>query len=480
MLDYIYELLVSFNDVFKKLLILVILFFGIYFTIKMKFIQFTHFKHAFKVLNMKKEGSEVGLSSFQVLCTSMAARVGTGNIAGVAVAISYGGPGAVFWMWVTALIGMATALIEATLAQVYKRKDLDGQFIGGPSYYMQHGLNKRWMGLLFSVLLIISYGLAFNLVQANTIGVALTHTFSIGSTPIAISLSILVALVIFGGIRSVANIASTIVPFMALLYMFMSFYVVITNIEDFPAVIWSILHEALNFHQMIVGGSAAVIFNGVVRGLFSNEAGMGSSANIAASADPNPDHPASQGFVQMLGVFFDTIVICTASAALIMLTDMHNHAGDGGIDLILSAVGKELGAWSSVLLTLILFLFCFTSIVANYTYAESNIAFIFDGNKLIINFFKLVLFLMVAVGVYSKMPVVWKIADISALLMSSVNLAALWMLSSVSLDVVNDYIKQKDKNKIPVFNVESIPSINDPNSEWSAGKHSNKIQSFDT
>ncbi|MCF1439429.1 MAG: amino acid carrier protein, partial [Shewanella sp.] len=296
---------------------------GLYFTLRLAFIQITYFKHSLKVMSKSRQGCDHGLSSFQVFCTSMASRVGAGNMAGVAVAIGAGGPGAVFWMWLIAMLGMATAMIESTLAQVYKTRDQDGQFRGGPAYYMERGLGQRWMGVLFSIFLIIAFGLVFNAVQANTITNAMEVVFNISPLYMGIFLVITSAFVIVGGLRKVAKVSEVIVPVMALAYIFIAFVVVITNIEKLPDVFMMIFNSAFGWQEATAGGVAYTVAQamqaGIARGLFSNEAGMGSAANVAASASPNPNHPASQGLVQMMGVFSDTIVICTATAAIILL-----------------------------------------------------------------------------------------------------------------------------------------------------------------
>lgn len=320
---------------------------GVYFTLRLGFIQIRQLGHSIKILRSGQE-IENGISSYQVFCTSMAARVGTGNMAGVAVALTVGGPGAIFWMWLIALFGMATAFIESTLAQVYKVKDVDGQYRGGPAYYMEKGLGQRWMGTLFSIFLIIAFGLVFNAVQANTITDALNHSFGFDKTIMGIVIVVISGFFIMGGLRRVANASSKIVPVMAIGYLAIALIIVIMNITDVPAVLVLIVKSAFGWQEAAAGGVAYTIAqamqSGIARGLFSNEAGMGSAANIAASATPNPNHPASQGFVQMLGVFVDTLVICTASAAMIMLSGvMDQPDATTGISLLQQALTNELG-----------------------------------------------------------------------------------------------------------------------------------------
>ena len=283
---------------------------GLFFTFRLGFIQVRHFGHMFSVLRNSRKSDSAGISSFQALCTSLAARVGTGNLAGVAVAIYLGGPGAIFWMWLIAFIGMATAFVESTLAQLYKVKDEDGNYRGGPAYYMERGLGMRWMGVVFSLCLLLAFGLVFNAVQANSISLAMNVAFGIPDWVSGLALVVLSGLIIFGGIRGIARFAELVVPFMALAYILMALFVVAMNISELPGVFVLIIKSAFGIEQAGSGAMGYAIsqamINGIKRGLFSNEAGMGSAPNAAATATPYPPHPASQGYVQMLGVFLDT------------------------------------------------------------------------------------------------------------------------------------------------------------------------------
>ncbi|MGL4855591.1 alanine/glycine:cation symporter family protein, partial [Plesiomonas sp.] len=332
--------LISFiNDLlWGSVLIYFLLGAGIYFTLRLGFLQVRHFGHMFSILRRSRRSDSSGISSFQALCTSLAARVGTGNLAGVAVALTLGGPGAIFWMWLVAFIGMATAFVESTLAQLYKTKDEQGNYRGGPAYYMEKGLGMRRMGMLFSVFLIIAFGLVFNAVQSNSIAQAMHVAFGIPQIAVGAGLVVLTAIIIFGGIRTIARVAELVVPVMALVYLLLALYVVGINIEKLPDVIMLIIRSAFGWEEAAAGALAYTIsqamINGVKRGLFSNEAGMGSAPNAAAAASPYPPHPASQGYVQMLGVFMDTIVICTATAAIILTSGtLETAQGMSGIDL---------------------------------------------------------------------------------------------------------------------------------------------------
>ncbi|EAS44949.1 alanine:cation symporter family protein [Photobacterium profundum] len=443
---------------------------GVYFTVRLGFIQIRQFKHAVGVLKSGKN-TETGISSYQVFCTSMAARVGTGNMAGVAVALTVGGPGAIFWMWVIALFGMATAFVESTLAQVYKVKDVDGQYRGGPAYYMEKGLGQRWMGSLFSVFLIIAFGLVFNAVQANTITDALNHSFGFDETTMGIIIVIASAFFIMGGLTKIAKASARIVPVMAVGYLAVAALVVVMNITELPAALTLIVKSAFGWQEAAAGGVAYTIAqamqSGIARGLFSNEAGMGSAANIAASATPNPNHPASQGFVQMLGVFADTIVICTASAAMIMLSGvMDQPDAASGIGLLQQALTSELGGWTTYFMAAAIILFCFSSIIANYSYAETNIMFLNGNTKKGLFIFRLAVLGMVMFGSVASLPVVWNLADASMGMMALINIVALLLLSKLAFKVIKDYETQLKAGKIPEFDRSKFPELEELDGAW--------------
>lgn len=437
---------------------------GLYFTIRLAFIQLTHFKHSIKVMTMSRQGCDSGLSSFQVFCTSMAARVGAGNMAGVAVAIGAAGPGAVFWMWLIAILGMATAMVESTLAQVYKVRDHNGQFRGGPSYYMEKGLGQKWMGILFAVFLIIAFGLVFNAVQANTISGAMERVFGFNPTYVGIGLVIASGFVIVGGLRKVARVSEFLVPIMALAYILVAFIIVIFNLEQLPAIISLIVKSAFGWQEAAAGGVAYTVAQamqaGIARGLFSNEAGMGSAANVAASASPNPNHPASQGFVQMMGVFADTIVICTATAAIILLSG-DIGSSDDGIRLTINAMSAHVGDWGGAFIAVAIFLFCFTSIIANYSYAETNVMYLIGNSTKALPLFRLCVLGMVMFGSVAKISLVWNLADVSMGLMATVNIVALLLLSGLAIRVINDYREQINAGKTPEFDRSKFPELMD-------------------
>ena len=437
---------------------------GIYFTIRLGFIQLRHFGHMFKVLHNSRKSDSAGISSFQALCTSLAARVGTGNMAGVAVAITLGGPGAIFWMWVTALLGMATSFAESTLAQLYKTRDADGNYRGGPAYYMEKGLGMRWMGVLFSIFLMVAFGLVFNAVQANSITNAMNTAFGIQPLYIGVGIVILSAFVIFGGVRKIARTAEFIVPLMALAYLAIAGYVLVANFDKVPDVFVLIFKSAFGFEEAAAGGLgymvAQAMINGIKRGLFSNEAGMGSAPNAAASATPYPPHPASQGYVQMLGVFIDTIVICTATVAIILMSGEYVPHGEvTGIELTQRALSSQVGDWGSIFIALAIFFFAFTSIIANYSYAETNLVFLEHNNKRGLALFRIVFLSMVMFGSLATLPTVWAMADVSMGLMAIVNLIAIILLSGIVIKLAKDYNQQLKQGKVPTFNADDYPEL---------------------
>lgn len=453
-----------------QLLVYLLVAVGVYFTLRLGFIQIRQFGHAVSVL---KSGKDVdnGISSYQVFCTSMAARVGTGNMAGVAVALAAGGPGAIFWMWLIALFGMSTAFIESTLAQIYKTKDIDGQYRGGPAYYMEKGLGQRWMGTLFSICLIIAFGLVFNAVQANTITDALSHSFGFDQTIMGMIIVAFSAFFIMGGLRKVAAASARIVPVMAIGYLAIALLIVIMNLSELPAALMLIVKSAFGWQEAAAGGVAYTVAqamqSGIARGLFSNEAGMGSAANVAASATPNPNHPASQGFVQMLGVFVDTLVICTASAAMIMLSGVMNQPDAAtGISLLQQALSSELGDWTTYFMAAAIILFCFTSIIANYSYAETNVMFLNGNTKKGLFIFRLCVLAMVMFGSVASLPVVWNLADASMGMMALVNIITLVLLSKLAIKVIKDYETQLKQGKTPEFDRSKFPELEELDGAW--------------
>lgn len=462
------------NDIVKTLndllwgnvLIVSLIALGIFFTFRTGFVQFTHLKEMLSLLGdgigkgSKKSG---GVSSFQAFCISTASRVGTGNIAGVALAITLGGPGAVFWMWLVALLGAASSFIECTLAQIYKRKDAEG-FRGGPAYYMEKGLGMRWLGIIFAVLITVTFGLIFNAVQSNTITAALSTAFGIDKVVLGLIISILTAFIIFGGIERVAKVSEVVVPIFATLYIAIALIVIILNIKEVPGVFSLIFENAFGLREMGVGGLMGTITYGVKRGLFSNEAGMGSAPNAAAAASVH--HPVTQGLIQTFGVFVDTLIICSCTAFIILLAGDYTNTSLTGIELTQNALSSQFGAFGNYFVAVCIILFAFSSIIGNYYYGQCNIEFI-KSNKLIMLLYRIAVVAMVMTGALLKVSIVWDLADVFMGLMAVINLVVITLLSKQAIACLNDYKAQRRQGiKEPIFNSASIPELNKKETEW--------------
>lgn len=433
---------------------------GLYFTIRLGFLQFRYFPEFFRSILKAPNNDKGSISPFQALCTSLASRIGTGNLAGVAVAIALGGPGAIFWMWMVALVGMATAYAESSLAQVFKSRDENGQLRGGPASYMAKGLNAPWAGAIFSISLIVAFGLVFNAVQANSIAGAIEGAFDIEPIYVGIVIAILAGVVIFGGISTIAKVSEIVVPVMAGLYLLVALYVIAVNITEVPSILALIVKSAFGYEEAI-GGIAGAMLNGIKRGLFSNEAGMGSAPNIAAVAVPNPHHPSSQGLVQGLGVFIDTILVCTATALMILLSGvMQADTGLTGVPLTQAALGEHIGSAGTYFIAIAIFFFAFTSIIGNYSYAENAIVFL-KGGKLGILLLRIAGLLMVVWGAYESVATVFNLADAAMGLMATINLVAICLLSGLVVKLTKDYFTQRKTTDTPVFDAKNFPELSD-------------------
>ncbi len=444
-----------FNDVLWSYIIIgALLLLGIYFTIRTKFVQVRLFGEMFRLILEKKENKN-GVSSFQAFTISAASRVGTGNVTGVALAIGIGGPGAVFWMWVIAFIGMATGFIESTLAQVYKVKDGD-TFRGGPAYYMQNALGNRKLGIVFAILLILCFGFIFNAVQSNTISQSFADVFGMPDWLIGALLVILTAIIIFGGVKRIVKVTELVVPIMAVLYLIVAFYIVITNISEVPAVFNLIISHAFGFTEVVGGGVGVALMQGIRRGLFSNEAGMGSVPNAAATASTS--HPAKQGLVQSLGVFFDTIIICSATAFIILLAGLYTTNGNDGIILTQDSMALHVGTWAPYFIAIAILFFAFSSIIGNYYYGETNIEFI-NGHKSWLTIYRLLVLGMVMFGSLATVGIVWSMADLFMGLMAVINLFAIMILGGVAYKVLDDYEGQRKMGLNPIFKASIIPGL---------------------
>lgn len=440
MLDLLNDCIISLNDfIWSYLLIASLLGLGLYFTWKTRFVQFRNLSHTLKLLgegvSHSVDSKRSSVSSFQAFCITTASRVGTGNLAGVATALVIGGPGALFWMWLIALIGSASAFVESTLAQIFKQKH-EGGFIGGPAYYMEKGLGKRWMGILFAVLITLTFGLIFNSVQSNTITLAFQNAFGTDRLTTGIAITVATLLVIFGGIHRIAKVSSVIVPLMALLYIGVALYVTCLHWERIPSIFGMIIAHAFGWEQVFGGGVSAALMQGIRRGLFSNEAGMGSAPNGAATADVS--HPVKQGFIQMLGVFTDTLLICSSTAFIILVAEVPMNGSLKGIELTQAALDYHFEGWGKVFVAIAITLFAFSSIIGNYYYGEANIHFI-SKRKIWIRIYRAIVGLMVLWGAIAGLDLVWNMADLSMALMTFTNLIAIFLLGKLAFTALKEY-----------------------------------------
>lgn len=451
------DILTKINDVmYTYILVILLVGVGVYFTIRTRGVQFRLLRDGIKAMLEKSEKTEKGekkVSSFQALMISTASRVGTGNIAGIATAIAAGGPGAVFWMWIMALIGGASAFIESTLAQVYKIKE-GGQYRGGPSYYMERALGKRWMGILFSILLIICFAYGFNGLQSYNMSSALEYyitDYANTSWPMILGIVLAVAtgLVIWGGAHRIGFISSVIVPIMATLYILLGFVTMVLNITELPHMFTVIVKEAFDVKAIMGGFAGSAVVIGIKRGLFSNEAGMGSAPNASASADV--DHPVKQGLVQIISVFIDTLLICSSTAIMLLVSGVEGKSDVlDGIPYVQAAISSNVGEWGIHFITFSIFAFAFSSLIGNYFYAESNILFI-RNSKVLLNVFRVTCVVAIFLGAQADFKLVWNLADITMGLMAIVNIIAIFLLGKVAIKVLKNYEKQKKEGKNPVF-----------------------------
>ncbi|AEA97586.1 alanine/glycine:cation symporter family protein [Alteromonas mediterranea] len=430
-----------------QVLIIMLLACGIWFTVKLGGVQLRHFGHMFSLLKGSNTSSKDGISSFQALCTSLSARVGTGNLAGVAVAISLGGAGAIFWMWMIALLGMATGFAESVLGQLYKVRDENGEFRGGPAYYIKQGLNKTWLAVAFSLCLFFGYGFVFSAVQANTITDALNNAYSFPSEYVGLAIIALAALIVVGGLRGIARFAEFVVPFMGIGYVLVALAITFINISELPAMLLDIVKSAFGLQEAGAGALGAAIKNGIQRGLYSNEAGSGSVPHAAASAVPNPNHPVSQGYIQMLGVFLDTLILCTSTAFIILLAGGSSSDQMEGIRLTQDAMSSHLGEGGTDFVAAAISLFAFTSVVANYAYGESNLHMFKLDNKIGRAAYTIGYLGMIYWGAQAALPQVWAMADMALGLMTVINIIAIVWMTPTIVSISKDYFKKKDSGQ---------------------------------
>ncbi|AFH52287.1 Na+/alanine symporter family [Corynebacterium pseudotuberculosis 267] len=453
------------NDNYWKIIPFLLIAAGIYFAVRTLVVQIRMIPDMFRAV-AEKQGTpesrtdEQGISAFKAFTISAASRVGTGNVAGVAVAITLGGPGAVFWMWMIALLGGATAFVESTLAQLWKTKTADGTYRGGPAYYMTRGMNARWLAVIFGIAITITYGFVYNSIQANSIVEATGASFDSSLVTFKIIVGLILAVVtgviIFGGVHRIANFTQIIVPVMALAYLSIGVLVLLLNIEKIPGMFASILEHALGFKEIAGATVGAAFMNGMRRGLFSNEAGQGSAPNAAGTA--NVSHPVKQGLVQTLGVYFDTILVCSITAFIILLGNPTFGDNVQGATLTQSALSGEVGAWGTHFVTVILFFLAFSSVIGNTFLAQSNIEY-FTDSKAVMTTFRIIVMACVFGGAIGPLPLVWALGDTFAATMVVINLIAIIPLGGVAVKLLKNYNQQKAKGFDPVFHRDMLPEL---------------------
>ena len=463
---WLIDVTTAFDDfLYTYILVFLLVFCAIYFTVRTKYVQIRYIKDMFTQLTEKKhvEGAK-SISSFQAMMVSTASRVGTGNIAGIATAVAMGGPGAIFWMWLMALFGAASAFVESTLAQIWKVRGKDGEFRGGPAYYIEQALGQRWLGIVFAVLLIICYAYGFNGLQAYNMASALEYyipDYATNGTAVilGIVLMVMTAFVIFGGSKRISVISSILVPVMAVAYLALGVWITVTNLNLLPEAFSYIFASAFDFHSIAGGFAGSVIVLGLKRGLFSNEAGMGSAPNAAATASVS--HPVKQGLVQTLSVYIDTMLVCTCSAFIVLIFFVNSGGTFGdlnGMPLVQMAINSQVGEMGIHIVTFAIFCFAFSSLIGNYFYAEGNIRFI-TKSKTALTVFRLSCLAAIMVGCLNNFTLAWNFADITMAFMAIVNLVAIFLLGKWAFKALDDYHRQRKLGKDPVFVAESVEGL---------------------
>ncbi len=442
------------NDlIWGNILIYLLPILGIFFTVSSRFVQFRYFFKMFNILRDTVHDKDGHISSFQALMLSVAGRVGGGNIAGVAVAITLGGPGAVFWMWIIGLIGMSTSFFECSLAQLYKEKDKQDSCVyrGGPAYYATKALGQKWIGIIISVLLMITFGFAFNATQSFIISTSFASSFSVPTWITGVGLTLIFGITIFGGIKRITKLSEVIVPIMALGYLIIAVVVIALNISEVPALFNLIVSEAFNPSSAISGGIGAVILQGAKRGMFSNEAGLGSAPNVAAVA--YVAHPVQQGIVQSFSVFIDTIILCSCTAFIILLSGVYIPGAEGvqGVLLTQNALIEHIGPYGGYFVTIALLLFGFSSMLYNYYLAENSLNFFSKGNIPLFNIFRILCILLIIWGSFQDLGSIFSFADLSMGLLAVINMIVIAVLYKPVLRLIKGYDRQIKEGIKPVL-----------------------------
>lgn len=453
------------NEPLGTLLVAVLSLTGIWFTVRTRGVQFRMVGEMVRLLFDSGDKNSKAVSSFEAFTVSLASRVGTGNLAGVATAIVIGGPGAIFWMWVMALIGSVNTFVECTLAQLFKTRGEDS-YIGGPAYYITKGLKKRWFACIFAVAIICQFGLTNNMVQANTISSAFTQAFSISPNMMGVAITLFVVLVIFGGIQRIAKVCSIIVPFMAVAYLFIAIWVIVTNITEVPRVLAIIVENAFGINQAAGGTIGMAVMMGFKRGIFSNEAGEGSAPNAAATAEVS--HPVKQGLIQTLGVFTDTLVVCSCTAFIIMCSGLYD-CGENGIELTQVALSAHIGEMGKTIIAVAILFFAFSSIIGNYYYGECNLQFLCNGSRhtrKVVFAYRVFLAVLVFFGSLLTIDIVWALVDFCMVIMTVCNLIAILLLGKYALRLLDDYMAQRREGRDPVYHSSTCPDIASETECW--------------
>ena len=471
------NLITSVNDViWGDFLIYVLIACGLWFTWRTRFVQFRMVGEMFRLLKdatvdtaggekqKDEDKTKKNISSFQAFIVSVSTRVGTGNLAGVASAIAIGGPGAVFWMWVIALIGSATAFVESTLAQLYKQRNQDS-YIGGPAYYIQKGLKNRWMAIFFAVFITLQFGLTNNSIQANTMCTAMEEAFGLPHLWVGCTMAAVSLFIVFGGIQRIASVCTVLVPIMAIGYLLLAIVVIALNIELVPHVFKVIFLDAFGIQQVAGGGIGMTIMMGVKRGLFSNEAGEGSAPNVAATATTS--HPVKQGLIQALGVFTDTLLLCSCTAFIIIISGLYTSSGNDGIVLTQSALQAEVGNAGPIFVALAIFLFAYSTIIGNYYYGEANVRFI-TKSPLVMTIYRILSGgVMILFGGVASFDLVWNLVDFFMAFLTICNLVAIVILGRYAFRLLDDYREQKRQGiQEPTFHRSLLPELENEIECW--------------
>ncbi len=466
------DIITTLNDaLWSNVLIGALVVCGLWFTWKTRGVQFRMVGEMFRLLtdsatsgSPKPSDRHHHISSFQAFAVSVATRVGTGNLAGVATAIAIGGPGAVFWMWVIALLGSATAFVESTLGQLFKQRHRES-FIGGPAYYIEKGLRCRWLAIVFAVLITITFGLSYNSIQSNTICGAMHEAFGWSPLWVGMALTAMALVIVFGGIHRIANVSSVLVPLMAIGYFLLAMVIIVMNIGQIPHVMKVIISSAFGLQQSVGGALGATIMNGVKRGLFSNEAGEGSAPNVAATATVS--HPVKQGLIQALGVYTDTLLVCSCTAFVILISGLYDVPELNGIALTQAALSSETGSFGPIFIAIAIFLFAFSSIIGNYYYGEANIRFMTSSSTVLTVYRLLSGGVLVMFGALASLETVWNLGDLCMALLTVCNLIAIVALGKYTFRLLSDYRQQKRRGiKEPVFRRSQLPELENDLECW--------------